>query len=68
MRRHNPAFIPRNERVEEALQAATSGGDLGLFERLIEVVRNPFDHARISPEFSTPPAPDAPRYRTFCGT
>lgn len=68
MRRHNPAFIPRNERVEEALQAASEGGDLGPFERLLEVVRNPFDHARILPEFSTPPGPDAPRYRTFCGT
>ena len=28
MRRHNPAFIPRNHKVEEALQAATSSGRL----------------------------------------
>ena len=28
MRRHNPAFIPRNHNVEEALQAATSSGRL----------------------------------------
>ncbi len=28
MRRHNPAFIPRNHNVEEALAAATSGGRL----------------------------------------
>jgi uncharacterized protein YdiU (UPF0061 family) len=67
MRRHNPAFIPRNHKVEEALEAATTALDFSVFERLLEVVRTPYDHTRDLPEFSTP-APGGLPYRTFCGT
>ncbi len=67
MRRHNPAFIPRNHKVEEALAAATTAHDYGVMERLLEVVAKPFDHDRDLPEFSTP-APAGRAYQTFCGT
>jgi uncharacterized protein YdiU (UPF0061 family) len=67
MRRHNPAFIPRNHKVEEALDAATTALDFSVFERLLDVVRAPYDHAVDRPEFSTPQPSGLP-YRTFCGT
>ncbi len=67
MRRNNPAFIPRNHLVEEALEAATSAGDVSVMERLLEVLATPYDHARDLPTFSTPSSGDE-RYRTFCGT
>jgi serine/tyrosine/threonine adenylyltransferase len=66
MRRHNPAFIPRNHKVEEALYEAT-GHNYAVMERLLDVLRSPYDHGRDLPEFSTPPR-DATGYRTFCGT
>jgi uncharacterized protein YdiU (UPF0061 family) len=67
MRRHNPAFIPRNHKVEEALLAATTSGDLSVMERLLEVLATPYDHERDLPAFSAPGASERP-YRTFCGT
>src|SRR5262249_45242405 len=42
MRRANPAYIPRNHRVEEAL-AAAENGELGPFEDLVAVLENPFE-------------------------
>ena len=67
MRRANPAYIPRNARVEEALQAAVQG-DIEPFGKLLEVVRSPYDHDRDLPGYAEPPAAGAPPYRTFCGT
>ena len=67
MRRHNPAFIPRNHKVEEALEAATTAGDFSSMDRLLEVLATPYDHQRDLPIFSTPEVPRQP-YRTFCGT
>jgi uncharacterized protein YdiU (UPF0061 family) len=67
MDRVNPVYIPRNHLVEEALTAATAG-DLGPFERLLEVVASPFDE-RPGLERYTEPAPDSfGPYQTFCGT
>jgi uncharacterized protein YdiU (UPF0061 family) len=67
MRRHNPAFIPRNHKVEEALLAATGNNDYSVMQRLLEVLAAPYDHDRDLPEFSAPGASD-PLYRTYCGT
>ena len=67
MRRHNPAFIPRNHNVEEALLAATSSDDFSVMERLLEVLATPYDHERDLPMFSAPGSGERP-YRTFCGT
>jgi serine/tyrosine/threonine adenylyltransferase len=68
MRRSNPAVIPRNHKVEEALTAATERGDLGPLDRLMAALAIPYDYARASSEFSTPADTDARPYRTFCGT
>ena len=67
MRRHNPAVIPRNHNVEEALQAAITTADFSVMERLLDVLATPFDHGRDVPRFSTP-GPSGEYYRTFCGT
>jgi uncharacterized protein YdiU (UPF0061 family) len=67
MRRHNPAFIPRNHKVEEALSAATEREDWSVMAQLLEVLATPYDHERDLPAFSAPGVGDGP-YRTFCGT
>ena len=66
MQAHNPAFIPRNHKVEEALSAAVEGNDLSVMERLLAVVSRPWDHSRDIPEYSQPSGGES--YRTFCGT
>ena len=67
MRRHNPAVIPRNHKVEEALEAAATG-DLDVLERLMRVLVSPFDPAHENTEFSAPPPSGGRGYLTFCGT
>ena len=67
MRQRNPAVIPRNHKVEEALAAATDRDDLSAMQQLLEVLATPYDHDRDLPAFSAPPPRD-PGYRTFCGT
>ena len=67
MRRHNPAVIPRNHLVEEALRAATDDGDVSVMERLLDVLARPYDHDRDVPLYQTPGSSDR-GYRTFCGT
>jgi uncharacterized protein YdiU (UPF0061 family) len=67
MRRHNPAFIPRNHKVEEALSAATCQADFSVMTRLLEVLTKPYDHDRDLPGFSQP-GDNTRRYVTFCGT
>jgi uncharacterized protein YdiU (UPF0061 family) len=68
MDRVNPVYIPRNHLVEQALAAATAG-DLEPFERLVDVLRRPFDE-RPGLEPYAAPAPESfgGSYRTFCGT
>ncbi|RDH74573.1 YdiU family protein [Mycolicibacterium moriokaense] len=67
MDRVNPAYIPRNHLVEEALTAATTG-DLEPFERLLDAITSPYD-VRAGLERYTEPAPDDfGHYQTFCGT
>jgi serine/tyrosine/threonine adenylyltransferase len=63
----NPAVVPRNHRVEEALAAAIEG-DLAPFERLSGMLGRPFDAQPEAAAFLAPPEADAAPYRTFCGT
>jgi uncharacterized protein YdiU (UPF0061 family) len=66
MRSVNPAVIPRNHRVEEALAAAESG-DLSVLHRLLEVLASPYQETPNSAPYKAPPENDC-GYRTFCGT
>jgi len=65
MDRTNPAYVPRNHLVEEALAAAV-GGDLAPVEQLLEAVSSPYDE-RLGRQRYAEPGPDLP-YVTFCGT
>ncbi len=67
MRAANPAFIPRNHRVEEALRAA-EGNDFAPFETLVRVLARPFDEQPEAAHLATPPQPEERVQRTFCGT
>ncbi len=67
MRATNPAFIPRNHRVEAAIRAAVAG-DMGPFERLHAVLARPFDDQPEAADLARPPAPAERVQRTFCGT
>ena len=64
----NPAYVPRNHLVEEALEAA-SGGEMAPFEQLLDVVRDPHV-VRPGRERYAEPAPRSftRYYQTFCGT
>ncbi|HEY0825812.1 MAG TPA: hypothetical protein VGD76_18650, partial [Ramlibacter sp.] len=69
MRRANPWIIPRNHRVEEALQAASANGDLAPFERLLVAIRNPWEETPENAPYAQPaPAAVTAGYQTFCGT
>lgn len=67
MRQVNPAFIPRNHRVEEAIAAATVG-DTAPLQRLHQVLARPFEDQPEHAELAEPPGDEQWRYRTFCGT
>ena len=67
MRLANPAFIPRNHRVEQALEAANQG-DFTLVATLNTVLSFPYDDPAHSQEYATPPTPAERVHQTFCGT
>lgn len=68
MRANNPAVIPRNHRVETALNAAVTYGDYSPLETLLAVLASPFDLKPEYAEYSNPPAPHERVQQTFCGT
>jgi Uncharacterized conserved protein len=69
MRNSNPAVIPRNHRVEEALEAAVEEGDYSVMKRLLDVLSSPYAHSPEQAEYSTLPAISSTcPYQTFCGT
>jgi serine/tyrosine/threonine adenylyltransferase len=67
MRRVNPAFIPRNHRVQAALDAADAG-DYRLFLKLVAILQRPFDEQADVAAYSQPPQPSERVLQTFCGT
>jgi len=66
MRKANPQVIPRNDKVEAALDAAVHQKDYSKIQEIIAVIKNP-NHAnkayyqRVSAAYDT-------TYQTFCGT
>lgn len=67
MKQANPVFIPRNHRIEAAIEAANRG-DYDLFHKLNEVLRQPFEDQPEYAEYENAPAPDEVVCATFCGT
>jgi uncharacterized protein YdiU (UPF0061 family) len=68
MRKANPAFIPRNHLVEEALNAAVERQDFQPFERLLEVLANPFEDRPGLERYAASAQPEEAVRYTFCGT
>lgn len=67
MKSSNPAVIPRNHRVEEALEAAEKG-DYSVMDKLLDVLISPFDYSKAQEEYAKLPKPSSCRYKTYCGT
>jgi len=65
MRRVNPAFIPRNHRVEEALSAAVERDDYAPFRTLLNILSRPFEDQPEYAAFAQPPPEGRERYQTF---
>ena len=63
----NPAFIPRNHRIEQMIQAAVQG-DFAPFHRLNAVLARPFDDQPDAADLMRPPTQDEVVHATFCGT
>jgi uncharacterized protein YdiU (UPF0061 family) len=69
MRRVNPWLIPRNHRVEEALDAASDKGDLAPFEQLLNALQRPYDEDPANARYAEPaPGGFMAGFQTFCGT
>ena len=68
MKKSNPAVIPRNHRVEEALEKAVNNHDYSLMERLLEVLKNPYEYSKSQEEYAIVNNKCKTPYRTFCGT
>jgi uncharacterized protein YdiU (UPF0061 family) len=64
----NPAFIPRNHRVEAVIRAAVDNDDYAPFEELVQVLAKPYEDQPEYAAYQDPPLPDQRVLRTFCGT
>ncbi len=67
MKSSNPAVIPRNHKVEEALEAANTG-NLKPFEDLVSILKEPYRDRADLKAYKNPLKPGASEYKTFCGT
>jgi uncharacterized protein YdiU (UPF0061 family) len=68
MRRSNPAFIPRNHRVEEIIEAASRRGDFAPFHTFMSILARPYEDQPEHAAWARPPTPEQRVERTFCGT
>jgi uncharacterized protein YdiU (UPF0061 family) len=66
LRTSNPAVIPRNHLVEDALWEAQENDNIEPTLQLIQVLKNPFDSPKLE-EYQNPPLSES-GYKTFCGT
>lgn len=68
MRAVNPAVIPRNHRIEEAIEQAVRDSDFSLFGKLLERLQRPWEDDPGDADLLGPPAPEEVVQQTFCGT
>lgn len=68
MRKSNPSVIPRNHRVEEALEAAVINEDYSVMKKLLTALKDPYAYTIEQEEYCKLPEPSGMPYRTFCGT
>jgi len=68
MQRANPAYIPRNHRVERVIVAAVERGDFAPFEEFSQVLATPYTERAVFADYENPPQPQERVLQTFCGT
>lgn len=68
MQKSNPVVIPRNHRVEEALDAAVNSEDYSVLNNLLSVISHPYDYKADYMDYTTLPPDTSGPYKTFCGT
>jgi serine/tyrosine/threonine adenylyltransferase len=64
----NPAFIPRNHRIEAVIRAAVDQSDFGPFEEVLTVLASPFEEQPKFAAYAAPPEESERVRATFCGT
>ncbi len=67
MRKVNPLVIPRNHKVEEALEAANKN-DLNLLNNLLKILKTPYLNQKNIEKYQNPAPQSKKKYQTFCGT
>jgi uncharacterized protein YdiU (UPF0061 family) len=68
MKSSNPAIIPRNYRVEEALEAAEKQEDYSRMEKFLKALSKPYAYSKDQEEYTKLPEKANCAYQTFCGT
>jgi uncharacterized protein YdiU (UPF0061 family) len=68
MQQANPAYIPRNHRVEQVIVAAVERNDFAPFEELSQVLTAPNVARAAFARYANPPQPAERVLQTFCGT
>lgn len=64
----NPAFIPRNHRIEQLIMDVSERNDFTKMQRLIQALSNPFTDQPEFADLMLPPKPEERVLATFCGT
>ena len=68
MQKENPAFIPRNHRIEKAIYEAVDNNDYSYMDHLILLLNKPYQDQPNNSEYMHPPEKHDHNYQTFCGT
>lgn len=68
MQKTNPAYIPRNHKVEEALFEAQHKGDLKPATELLNGLKKVYNYEELNDEYQSVPDNFDDNYQTFCGT
>ena len=66
MKNNNPLVIPRNHKIEEALEAAELN-DMEPINKILEILKNPYDKQSEIIDYQYP-SKSFENYQTFCGT
>jgi len=68
MNQVNPAYIPRNHLVENAINTFIEDNDPTLMDALLSVLKNPFQQQKNTENLQGLPLPHERVHQTFCGT
>jgi uncharacterized protein YdiU (UPF0061 family) len=66
MRNSNPLVIPRNHKVEEALEAAEQN-NMKPINKILEILNKPYTEQKNLVDYQSP-STTSEKYQTFCGT